>query len=1030
MAGMARSTPLVAREQTLQELWLQVAASASQGMRAALLRGPAGSGKTRVLEAFAERARQAGAAVIAGRAPAVGGYPYAALADALGAYVRSSAPAGGVVRRAGDALVRLVPALAALEGSSGAGVAVGPPDALAVVQAGYRLVRQITERRPLVLVVDDAQLADADTCDALDSLQRHAADLPWTLVLGWRDPAEEVRPAARRLVEALRRERDAAEVLLEPLGVVAAAELIAALLGEGLPAAGLVEMIHRRAAGNPYYMEEMVRWLSATGRLHRLGLQWLATEGSEEELPPSLEEALRSRVAGLPDSARETLGWLAAAGGFADLRLLETVTGLRPMALADGLAALVRAGLVVEQGGRRAWYHVHHPLVGECAYRDMSLAHRRLAHLALGRALAARGEPAGAVASHFVRAAEPGDAEALAATLAAGADAERRIHMAQAVGWYEEALALAPDASSPARLTALDRLSDLAGHAGRFELGLRAVEELLARASADDRVRRATLLRRLATLRVVAGDHVRARQAIEEGLTLVSGGGREAALLLTELAMVAAMRLPIPELLSVAVRGRAAAEASDDASMLPVLQSFEAVALAHAGECHRALDLAVEAGRVAMDANEFVAFGYAAFAAGLANFHLGRIDDVIRSTGTFAQLAEEAGMLWGAAWVLLLLGEAQYFAGDFDGSMQTNLRCEEIARRHGVVDVLPMPLVTTALVLIARGQLSQAQERLDEARRWIDEHRLPLAQGWYGYGLGQLAEAQGRAADAVAAYRGADEVGESRGDLATMAFRSRLPLARVLDGRPEEALAEAQAMADAVAGHDLPLASIGIAAARSAALAACGRVAEAVSVGRQVAASADELGVALVTAQAREALGTALLAAGERAEARDVLLDLHDRLAGLGMPRDVERVRGLLATVGAVPRVASGLAGAGIDGARGVAAAGGAAVGGGRGGDAAGVGGVGFGADRGARGVAARGDALFGATAADPGDGLTPREREVAGLAASGLPSRSIALRLSLSERTVENHLQRIYAKLGLHSRAELIARMAGVAPA
>jgi DNA-binding CsgD family transcriptional regulator len=73
---------------------------------------------------------------------------------------------------------------------------------------------------------------------------------------------------------------------------------------------------------------------------------------------------------------------------------------------------------------------------------------------------------------------------------------------------------------------------------------------------------------------------------------------------------------------------------------------------------------------------------------------------------------------------------------------------------------------------------------------------------------------------------------------------------------------------------------------------------------------------------------------------------------------------------------------------------------------------------------------LLGAAGVDASGGLTAREREVAGLAASGLPARSIALRLSLSERTVENHLQRIYAKLGLHSRAELIARMAGVAPA
>ncbi len=64
---------------------------------------------------------------------------------------------------------------------------------------------------------------------------------------------------------------------------------------------------------------------------------------------------------------------------------------------------------------------------------------------------------------------------------------------------------------------------------------------------------------------------------------------------------------------------------------------------------------------------------------------------------------------------------------------------------------------------------------------------------------------------------------------------------------------------------------------------------------------------------------------------------------------------------------------------------------------------------------------------------LTPREREVATMAASGLASRDIADRLFLSVRTVNNHLQRAYAKLGVTSRQALLAtldRGNGAAPA
>jgi DNA-binding CsgD family transcriptional regulator len=54
--------------------------------------------------------------------------------------------------------------------------------------------------------------------------------------------------------------------------------------------------------------------------------------------------------------------------------------------------------------------------------------------------------------------------------------------------------------------------------------------------------------------------------------------------------------------------------------------------------------------------------------------------------------------------------------------------------------------------------------------------------------------------------------------------------------------------------------------------------------------------------------------------------------------------------------------------------------------------------------------------------GLTPQEESVAGLVARGLSNREVAAELYLSMKTVQYHLTRIYAKLGIRSRAELAA--------
>jgi DNA-binding CsgD family transcriptional regulator len=58
------------------------------------------------------------------------------------------------------------------------------------------------------------------------------------------------------------------------------------------------------------------------------------------------------------------------------------------------------------------------------------------------------------------------------------------------------------------------------------------------------------------------------------------------------------------------------------------------------------------------------------------------------------------------------------------------------------------------------------------------------------------------------------------------------------------------------------------------------------------------------------------------------------------------------------------------------------------------------------------------------GDGLTPTERSVAELVATGKSNKEVAAQLFVTPRTVEGHLTRIYAKLGVRSRAELAHRM------
>lgn len=54
---------------------------------------------------------------------------------------------------------------------------------------------------------------------------------------------------------------------------------------------------------------------------------------------------------------------------------------------------------------------------------------------------------------------------------------------------------------------------------------------------------------------------------------------------------------------------------------------------------------------------------------------------------------------------------------------------------------------------------------------------------------------------------------------------------------------------------------------------------------------------------------------------------------------------------------------------------------------------------------------------------LSPREKEIVRLVANGLPTKAIATTLEVSPWTVGTHLRRIFSKLGVKSRAEMVAR-------
>jgi tetratricopeptide (TPR) repeat protein len=328
-------------------------------------------------------------------------------------------------------------------------------------------IREAAASRALLLVVDDLHWADPGSRRLLAAIRGALAILPVVVLCTYRD----TEPAADALYAEVGPERHLV------LGGLAPGELAAAVrmaTGSAVPDT-LLEGLHARTAGNPYFAAESVRLLRAEGRLDA------SAQLPAELLPPTVRAVLERRLARLPTADAELLRVAALLGAELDPPLLAEVAG-EPLAVVASALAAARAARVVGHD------RFAHPLVREVLDAQLGPADRSRWHARVG-ALLARRYRAGivspaAAARHLLAAAELGREVGQAVEFArlAAADAVRRAGYEDAVRLLSAALALTgPDSDRGELLCALGDAALAAGDPARARAAYAEATELARR---------------------------------------------------------------------------------------------------------------------------------------------------------------------------------------------------------------------------------------------------------------------------------------------------------------------------------------------------------------------------------------------------------------------------------------------------------------------------------------------------------------------------------------------------------------------
>jgi DNA-binding CsgD family transcriptional regulator len=371
---------LVGRAEDLAYLRDRIADARGGAGHLVVVTGPAGIGKTRLVE---EVVAAAGMVVGWGAAVDDAGMP------ALWPWTRA---------------LRHLPAPRAALASLAAGATLSEhasaEDASAVTFAADTVVVDALEAEArsgpgLLIVLDDLQWADQSTRRLLERLAAEVRRMPMLVVCTQRDTVG----------EHLHGVRSTAVLNLRPLSPAESATLLAAAVADADP--GQVRRGAELSGGSPLYLRTLTRVAAPQLR----GTSAWSEVGEQPELRHLILTALRATG----EDAARAVGALSVLGQDADPDLLARVLDIDSTADAlERIQPAVPAGLVEvlpTAGGRVRFAHA---LVRDAAYASLTPSARTALHRRAAEVLAplavVRDEQAGAVAHHWHRAGEPGRA--------------------------------------------------------------------------------------------------------------------------------------------------------------------------------------------------------------------------------------------------------------------------------------------------------------------------------------------------------------------------------------------------------------------------------------------------------------------------------------------------------------------------------------------------------------------------------------------------------------------------------------------
>lgn len=473
LSAPQRAVPFVGREDYLATLMAAFNTVKYEGRTATVyIQGRSGMGKSALVHHFLKQLkhRESNIVVLSGRCYEQESVPYKALdslIDALSQYLKQL-PALDVGMLLSDdllPLVRLFPVLkqvASLDNEEQQGQE--SPDSQEMRRRAFTALRELLARlaahAPLILYIDDLQWGDLDSAALLSELLRPPDPPRFLLITTYRSEDVATSPLLSTFLP-MRAKADAQidvrEIVVKELSQEESHQLAVALMGKDEELLSRADKIAQEARGNPFFVDELVRFMQLSEAPVAQGLDTGAqyrqaaddnNSGDRDRLLSAddsgltrLDQVIKARVMRLPEEARRLLEAVAVAGQPLERSIARQASQLD--AQEQGSYAVLRANRMIRVTGisPREAIETYHDRIRETVVACLAPETLKAHHGQLGALLEATGaaDPE-RLANHFHKA---GNYERAAKyTIEAAEKAFKALAFDRAARLYQQALEL------------------------------------------------------------------------------------------------------------------------------------------------------------------------------------------------------------------------------------------------------------------------------------------------------------------------------------------------------------------------------------------------------------------------------------------------------------------------------------------------------------------------------------------------------------------------------------------------------------